>query len=76
MPAGRGGARPTVAIANPAVAILVPRKNALMSFKEFMRRKGEEIIPLPLLAGSFTGSMKPGNVVIKPNCIVYIIRIQ
>jgi hypothetical protein len=41
-----------------------------------MRRKGEETVPSPLLAGSFTRSMKPSSVVIKPNCIVYIIQLR
>jgi hypothetical protein len=33
-PAGSGSARPAVAIANPKVAILVPRQNALISFNQ------------------------------------------
>jgi hypothetical protein len=53
------------------------RKNALMSFnQEFMRRKGEETFQSPLLASTFTKSMKASNLNTKPNCIVYIIQLQ
>ena len=72
-----GGARPAVAIANPKVAILIPAKcpDELQS-KLFMRRKGEEAFQSPLLADTFTRSMKASSLIIKPNCIVYIIQLQ
>jgi hypothetical protein len=53
-------------------AILVPAKMPLMSFKEFLRRKGEETFPPPLLAGSFTGTMKPSRVELENQTVSFI----
>jgi hypothetical protein len=38
--------------------------------------KAEETFQSPLLAGTFTKTMKAGTLSIKPNCIVYIIQLQ
>jgi hypothetical protein len=67
-----GGSRPAVVTANPEVCDSRPRENALMSFKEFMGRKGEETFQSPLLTGSFTRSMTRSRVELENQTVSFI----
>jgi hypothetical protein len=75
--AGSESARPAVAIANPKVAILAPQKcpDKLQS-KNSCGQKGEKTSQSTLLKGTLPKSIQASGLFTKPNCIVYIIRLE